>query len=430
MNYIFLDTNIYIHFIDFESISWKQVVSDEGEFTIVFTPKIIEELDKYKNNHGKRASSKVRNLLPRIEQSISGDRTTRFPILFHEKPPSDETLKANHMEYRQYDHIIVASMLEFRSTIGENDRIYFVSHDTGPRITARSRGIVAIDPGEKYLAAVEPDETEKELKEVKKKLQEHENRMPVLKVCFPDGSNLLTATRATNVQFKNEFIAQQMEIIRSKHPLLEYQETFRKHGALSNLQIAEYNKELKDFYGKWEECIGSAYDRFEAENRSIKIELVLINTGTFPATDIDIHFHYPDGFELIEEDNFPEIKSEPNAPYKPQNSFDSGHINWDMLSPMQQPEAPLPIFDTGRPEIKKTNSYDVTYHLEGLKHNMQEALNPIYAVFEDLEQATGFTIEYRLNIANMVNEVRGKLHVRFEEDSQNLPNIPETESNE
>ena len=52
MKYLFLDTNVYLHYIDFEQIDWKKLI--DSDFTIVVPPIVIREIDKHKdNNRGK-----------------------------------------------------------------------------------------------------------------------------------------------------------------------------------------------------------------------------------------------------------------------------------------------------------------------------------------------------------------------------------------
>ena len=47
MKYLFLDTNIYLHYQDFEQIQWKEVIDTTDDFTIVVVLTVQEEIDKH-----------------------------------------------------------------------------------------------------------------------------------------------------------------------------------------------------------------------------------------------------------------------------------------------------------------------------------------------------------------------------------------------
>jgi len=42
MNYIFLDTNVFIHFKDFDQIDWKNVINSDEDFLITIVPIVID----------------------------------------------------------------------------------------------------------------------------------------------------------------------------------------------------------------------------------------------------------------------------------------------------------------------------------------------------------------------------------------------------
>ena len=48
MKYLFLDTNIFLHFVDFEQIPWADLIGD-SEITIVVSDIVAQEIDKHKD---------------------------------------------------------------------------------------------------------------------------------------------------------------------------------------------------------------------------------------------------------------------------------------------------------------------------------------------------------------------------------------------
>lgn len=57
MKYLLLDTNIYLHYIDFEHIDWGTIIGDK-EYEIVVPYTVIKEIDKCKD--GPKSKIKVR----------------------------------------------------------------------------------------------------------------------------------------------------------------------------------------------------------------------------------------------------------------------------------------------------------------------------------------------------------------------------------
>jgi hypothetical protein len=63
------------------------------------------------------------------------------------------------------------------------------------------------------------------------------------------------------------------------------------------------------------------------------------------------------------------------------------------------------------PQIRKTNSYEVKIPVRQLKHNLIEALGPLYVVFNSYEVACSFSIDYAIVAGNIPKPVLGKLHI-------------------
>jgi hypothetical protein len=56
------------------------------------------------------------------------------------------------------------------------------------------------------------------------------------------------------------------------------------------------------------------------------------------------------------------------------------------------------------PRIRKTNSYELTYECEKLKHGFIWNLMPLYVVFDAAESAKSFSIHYTTHAGNMIDE--------------------------
>ena len=70
MKYLFLDTNIYLHYQDFQQIPWNEVLGIDEECTVVVVPKVHAELDEKKDS----ASTRLYNILMQNE-------ATKIPVV-------------------------------------------------------------------------------------------------------------------------------------------------------------------------------------------------------------------------------------------------------------------------------------------------------------------------------------------------------------
>ena len=49
MKYLFLDTNIFLHFQNFEQIPWQKLIGGD-DFKIIVSDIVAEEIDKHKDS--------------------------------------------------------------------------------------------------------------------------------------------------------------------------------------------------------------------------------------------------------------------------------------------------------------------------------------------------------------------------------------------
>ena len=208
--YVFIDTNVFLHFVHFEQINWASVIERKDEITIVLAPTVIDELDKHKYNQNKKIARRAKKILPQIEAIIEGSQNSNYPLLYVSKKPAEETLAKLNLVKPEQDDLILATIVEF-ATLHNLENIAFVTNDVGPRLKSKSNNITAFKMPDQYLLPPEPDETEREIIELRRELSGLKNRLPVLKVLFNDGTELLAVQGRPNLLSQEAFIEKQME---------------------------------------------------------------------------------------------------------------------------------------------------------------------------------------------------------------------------
>ena len=222
MQYIFLDTNIFIHFIDFEQIDWKSITNSPDVIVITLAPIVIDELDKHKYNKNQRISRRVKKLLPKIESSFDNPEKLRYQIKLLETRPSEITFIENNLDKAEQDDSLLAAILEFKKKITNLDKIIYITNDVGPRLKAKSLNINVQKLNEEFLLPIEPDELEIKNLTLQKELHELKNKTPDVKLCFLDKSNLKIFKRENLEYSKEEFIKKEIELVKKETPFLVY----------------------------------------------------------------------------------------------------------------------------------------------------------------------------------------------------------------
>jgi hypothetical protein len=191
---------------------------------------------------------------------------------------------------------------------------------------------------------------------------------------------------------------------------------------VSREDIDDYNARLSKFYREYGEYLTGSIHHQNLERRAIKLSVFIVNDGSAPAEDVDVFMHFPDGFRLTDEEGFPKPPRPPKPPEKPRTRLEKQYDSItgsllhrpDLTLPVVAPIGPAP--NVSAPTIKKTNGYDVGFHVQRLKHKLQEPAESLYVIFDSFETVESFHIDYEILAANVPDEVTGQLHVVVEKE--------------
>ncbi|HEU5167164.1 MAG TPA: PIN domain-containing protein [Chitinophagaceae bacterium] len=430
MQYVFPDTNVFLHGKYFEDIDWCGWL-DHSEVTLLIAPVVIAELDKHKYNAVSKISRRARKLLPRFETILEEPQLSnyRFSVLL--KRPTDSTFDKNQLDKKEQDDELLATILEFSSTIDKENTVILITNDTGLRLKARAFGINSIKLPEEYMQAPELDESEKKVLALQQELQQFKNKVPIIELRFNDGQPYLTVKKTPEIKSEVEYVEQELTKIKKEYPVLAFKENDAIQLGdqkirlplfnLSQSQVDNYNHDLSNFFKAYAAYFKSQYEHLAFRYNSAELSIIVKNVGSVPAIDLDVQFHYPDGFDIIDVDKFPEIKEKPTAPYKPKHSMDFKpfDLGVGLVAPLYgmrdfRPDLSKINSNVSSPDIKKTNSYDVNFHIKSVKHNQFIELDTLYLKFPDIKKAMSFTIDYKVMASNIPKLITGQLHVKFE----------------
>jgi predicted ribonuclease YlaK len=204
MKHIFIDTNIFLHFENFEKIDWLNEFNVET-CKLIIPPIVIDELDKKKIGTSK-ISNKARVILNRFEELSEKENSLIKENVFFEillNKPSKLIYEVNDLNFDEQDHRLIASIIDFRDKSGHLD-IELCTNDIGPRLRAQQYGIRALKLNEKYLLPTQ--------------ISEEAKRIKIL-----ENENLLLKTRIPSVKLKFENLKEFIKINVSPNNNLDFE---------------------------------------------------------------------------------------------------------------------------------------------------------------------------------------------------------------
>jgi rRNA-processing protein FCF1 len=444
MTYLFVDTNIFLHYKFFIEIPWQTIF--RNEFEIVLAPVVMDELDKHKRHPNPKTASRAKKVLTKIEEI--NDQPGSYPFRYIYKRPSQDTFDQYQLDRKEQDDCILAVMLEFKSQ-HPNDQILLISNDTGPRFRAASLGIEAAKLVEDYLNPTEKTEEQKQIQKLTQEIFVYKNKIPKVSLCFKDDAIHYQYKLKPILDTTEAFISLRMASIKEKYPPLVWEdpelaqaklaeelksqpkgtpleEAFKSNRLLSGLQmnnsvskeqVENFNKDNNDFVEKYRQYLGKQFTLSVIKSLSLPIAIQMKNEGNVPALDIDIWLHFPDGFELYSVGDYPKKTKEPKPPYRPKHRYDTGLMIVPSISSVYSSgTGSIPNINFNQPTIRKTNSYEVDFHINSLKHFQSHDLERLIVVFPSYEKIKNFTIDYEIVIGNVPEPVVGKLSVKAELD--------------
>jgi len=424
--YCFIDTNTFLHYRMFTEIDWCKEF-EASHVTLVVCSAVIRELDKKKFSD---PDAKVRGRAKKVITKLSevGNKSFHVQVkpgvelLFITREPIIDW-NAEGLSPDINDDRVIAAILSEESM---KSNVALVTSDLGMKLKAQSKGIRFHSlPDTLKLAEKKSPEEEENIK-LRERLSRLENSLPILRLKLTSEQELLDFARfsfkkmpplsTTDIEAELNQIKKNLEYI-PPAPRNAINALLLPLGVSQN-EIERYNKEVEEYIKEMSEYLKAEWEYKEICSREVELKFILVNHGSSPAEDIDVFLHFPNGFILIGEDKLPKAPHRPEDPVAPRTMAEMfthlGKMNYpDLLRAIVPPTfSRHPKLEINRgPYIKKTKSYEVTYHEQKLKHGLQVELDPVYVIFPSIDSAHSFNIDYSLFAANVPEEVKGRIHI-------------------
>jgi rRNA-processing protein FCF1 len=426
--YAYLDTNTFLHFRQYDEIDWCKILKSKRVMLVICSA-VLRELDKKKFSS---ASAKGRDRARKIVSKLGKIAGQREQVSIRDKVELRFVASEPDIDWRSEglspdisDDRIIATILCEHPDIKDN--IILVTEDIGLRLKANSKGIRYFTlPNSLRLKPI-PSPKEKELEELRYRLAKLESKMPDLKLNFASEKGLCDFMKINIKKIKpldaNE-IEKSLKKIRKDlaysppdtHRIPSVDLVLSGHAWPSKEEIERYEREANEYILQYRKYLKDEWNHNELTSRTIEIRLVLTNEGTAPADDIDIFLLFEDGFDILDEENLPDWPEQPKPPTPPQTLRDklmglNRLYNLDLIRPPEMPSNLIKKFDslTG-PIIRKKDSYEVSYSVPGLKHNLQIELDPFFLILHETNRSS-ISFDYAILAANIPEKTEGSLKI-------------------
>jgi hypothetical protein len=420
----FPDTNVLVHFSALDGLDWRGLCGAD-QVVVYITQSVLAELNKLKEiGNSKRVRKRAASVQRRLKQLLGTHANLRqlapkVKLIFEAETPDISAYPGLNAAIA--DDLLIASVLKFRSSNTEHVVIVTDDNGLGLVVKAGKWQIDIIEPPATARLPEEPDPDETEKGELHRQLAAIRSALPAPTLRFSNGGTLLNVPRSqTDIEAA---VRKAVETEREKHRFLPEPKGEKRVGKLSlgalaasnesyasvmqndPVQVRKYNEALQKYFCEFEEAKRT---NAETARRILKIELQVENTGNVPARDVLVRMDFPAGFTILQKGKRGEVfRKMPEPPMLP------GYMR-PLVDPMRSLMTSFPTIGSIDPlapsiSIRKTNSYEVCWHIPKLRQRDISDVDPIYILFD--KKPFSFHIDCSIVADNLPDTVMGQLHV-------------------
>lgn len=414
MKYLVLDTNVYIHYRDFEQIDWKALVGDD--VTIAVPYYVLREIDKHKDQSRGKIQKKAKKISARFSDIFLMGQKSAIPVTELNNPPASAFDAPQYNKEICDDWIILSALY---ATIDKSD-IVVVSGDNGILMRAKHCGLGFYKMPDSLLISEELSDEEKEIKRLRDELAKFTNRMPNPSVTFTNGSSTLTLTKPASRDIEAELQQYEMELRRS-HPYKSYEINSQSNSVYDTLQrltvsrstpeqIDKYNKELDEYFDKMVKQKRTELTVDMLNHRIQEVPLWLLNSGNAQTGDTNIVITFPDEVHIYDESCKKDVVIV---------EYDEPVLQ-DNFTAFRTPAFGGSTYKNSKSVEKwilgtylKDNT--LFYSHSKLNHGMLNKLTYKKNLYVDAAQCGNFKIHWTVIDSNLIDEREGDVHVIVKE---------------
>lgn len=409
MKYLFLDTNIYLHYQDFQQIPWNKLLGIEAQYTIVVVPKVHAELDEKKDSAKGKIQKRAKKISSKLYEILINHEKTKIPVLRCKATnPTEEDRRL--FDLSRSDNMIILTALK---SGWKKDDIIIVSADKNIQFTAEDFGLGHYLMEDEYLLPPEQDEKDIEIQRLKHELEQLKTRYSSPAVLFDSGDNekILNRPLLRNIDEElkcamDEVIFNFPEATTDNYSKVIADPSYLFTHEIDAAKIEAYNKEREEYIKEEYEYKRLMITKEITDASFQKLSFKVINNGTAPTGDMMIFLRFPDNVKLYSY-NKSRVSTACLIPLKPE-------IGWivmpretrrAMIRPFADVKENVWLWNKDR-SIKNREFQEAGY---GLLQGLQMELD--ITAYVNVSDTNSFTIQWAIVDATLSETKRGSLDV-------------------
>jgi hypothetical protein len=411
------DTNVFLHFPPLSDVDWCSIAGCEA-VTIVIAPTVTRELNDHKDNPRSRklrdrADAALKDFHARFKGAKPKELRPGVDIEFLTAEPSVDFL-AYGLVKDLPDDWLIATGIDLAAKRVPDD-VAVVTADFGLDVKAAPH-VKVVEMPEAMRLPEEQNAEEKKIKDLERQLKTIQAAAPDLKVTFPDGG-IFTKLLFFDLKTRDhQEIASILAKAEKEHPRAKEEPA---QPTRLNIDFSKLNKEWTEKHNQRVDAYLKDLKKYLYDlngvllwfNKTAEVKLLVQNSGGAPADDIDVYLHFPDGFEVIGEEDLPKKPAKPSPPPSQKDAikamFEMPQIDFSALARPYNFGLPKAVENVQLLNIKKTKSHEVEFYIRRLKHQNVETLPPLFLHFPNEPQS--FRADYRIVAANVPSAITGTL---------------------
>lgn len=414
MKYLFLDTNIYIHYIDVEQINWNKIVGD-ADITIVVPRITLRKIDQHKDQNRGKIQKRAKAISAKFAQIFLDGKTFKYTFALCDEPAAS-SFDGGKFNIHINDDWFILSALHSNYDVAD---IVVISSDTNLLLKAKENGLDFRKMSDEYRLKEELSDEEKEIKALKAELEKYKNRQPKPSVIFEkEESDKLILKRPNKRDLEDE-LSIYMENLKKEYPYWERGKVctssnlFGLNLLVTQEQIDKYNAELNDYFEEEEEFQRFLLQKDILDERFRELSFGISNDGNAQTGDMNVFIEFPEHINLYNRDS--KISIDNIAPVKPTSyGLDRKFLRSmeveNYLRPFGNGIPQIYCWDTEHP-IKKR---EFKFKYSNLNHGMIRYLDIKDSIYIDIGSCDSFNIRWGIIDSKLIEPIEGILHVIIE----------------
>ncbi len=362
----FADTNFFIQCRNAETLPWPEITED-ADVVIIISMAVQKELDRFKQDGNGRRAKRARSLNPLFREMVSSEgmekviKTKNPQVTIRLASPLDlHLINDNRLDLTQADDRVLSEILAYNNDF-PTERANLLTNDINMMVKARHFKIPFVEIPETWLLEAEPDEKDKKLKELERRVSALEEEQPDACIqTVSDNRDLLSHLAIEIIEYEPlqySVITSILEEVQLVFPMVtdfskpNFLDITRQYIPPSQREIEEYqNEKYPAWIGQLDQYLRSVPSILEAEARQFDVKFLLTNDGSRPAENLILEFDAIGDiqFQLLSDENMDvsTLKNFPQPPQAPEGVVKSlMDIGFQSLSEMMGPRMPPRLFN-------------------------------------------------------------------------------------